>query len=165
MYHLCCHCRQFKSIPTGIPIKAATLNRKINLRSRYERCRRRKIGESTEELEIESEEQQRRGEKIEIDEDRPPAQWLITIYARMVKKRWSATRWPSWSLLPDSQWAHLCLRKGYFMCSWKAYPVDFYLKTLGYTFGFIIVIMARQQRLYREHGDRRSAGDAKPHTR
>jgi hypothetical protein len=25
MYHLCCHCRQFKSIPTGILIKAATL--------------------------------------------------------------------------------------------------------------------------------------------
>jgi formate/nitrite transporter FocA (FNT family) len=64
----------------------------------------------------------------------------------MVKKRWSATRWPSSGQpsLPGYQWAHLCLRKGYFMCSWRV-PGGFLLENLGYTFGFIIVIMARQQ--------------------
>jgi formate/nitrite transporter FocA (FNT family) len=64
----------------------------------------------------------------------------------MVKKRWSAMPWPSSGQpsLPGCQWAHLCWQRD-ISCSAGRCARRFLLENLGYTFGFIIVIMARQQ--------------------
>lgn len=106
-----------------------------------------KIGESTEELEIESEEKAR-GEKIEIDEDRlPPAQWPSTsIYAGMVKRDGARRDGP---LLVSHRCRAIngrisaCERD--ISCAAGRRTRWILLENLGYTFGFIIVIMARQQ--------------------
>lgn len=45
---------------------------------------------------------------------------------------------------PVCRWVPLCSLKVYFTFSWKACRAVL-LENLGYTFGFIIVIMARQQ--------------------
>lgn len=87
-----------------------------------------KIGESKEELEIESEEKDR-GEEIEVDEDRLPSR-AMAIHEHIRRdgeKRWSATRWPCCGqpLQPVCRWAPLCSPKGYFTFSWKAYRAGF----------------------------------------
>jgi formate/nitrite transporter FocA (FNT family) len=149
MYHLCCHCRQFKSIPTGIPIKAATLNRKINLREQNMKdVGEEKIDENTEELEIESEEKAR-GEKIEIDEDRLPSR-AMAIHEHIRQDGEKEMERDAMALFWSAIAAGLSmgaslLAKGIFHVQLEGVPGGFLLENLGYTFGFIIVIMARQQ--------------------
>jgi formate/nitrite transporter FocA (FNT family) len=62
------------------------------------------------------------------------------------KKRWSAMRWPCCGqrLRPVCRWAPPCWRRD-FSRQTGGDPGRFLLENLGYTFGFIIVIMARQQ--------------------
>ena len=82
------------------------------------------------------------------------------------ERRWSAMPWPSSGQLSrlDCQWAPRCLLKGYFMCSWRACPADFtgeprlHLRLYYRHHGPPAAV-------YGEHGDRRTAGDAKPHPR
>ena len=147
MYHLCCHCRQFKSIPTGIPIKPLRLTERSTSGSRYERRGRRKIGESDEELEIESEEKAR-GEKIEIDEDRLPSRAMaIHEHIRRTVKR-DGARCHGPLLVSYRRRAlngRVSARQRDISCSAGRCAGRFLLENLGYTFGFVIVIMARQQ--------------------
>jgi hypothetical protein len=126
-----------------------------------------KIGESDEELEIESEEKAR-GEKIEIDEDRLPSRAMaIHEHIRQdgEKEMERDAMASSGQLSPQgSQWAHLCSPKGYFMFSWKVCRAVFtresrlYLRLCDCHHGPPAAV-------YRKHGDRRSAGDAKPYPR
>lgn len=79
--------------------------------------------------------------------DSPPERWLFTsISARTAKKSWNATQWRYCGqlLLRLSMGASL-LAKGIFHVELEGVPGSFLLENLGYTFGFIIVIMARQQ--------------------
>lgn len=74
--------------------------------------------------------------------------------------------WPSSGQLSPqgSQWAPLCSPKGYFMFSWKVCRAVFtresrlYLRLCDCHHGPPAAV-------YRKHGDRRSAGDAKPYPR
>ena len=127
-----------------------------------------KIGESDEELEIESEEKAR-GEKIEIDEDRLPSR-AMAIHEHIRQDGEKEMERDAMALFWSAIAAGLSmgaslLAKGIFHVQLEGVPGGFLLENLGYTFGFVIVIMARQQLVYRKHGDRRSAGDAKPYPR
>lgn len=55
-------------------------------------------------------------------------------------------RWPCYGqrLRPACRWGPPCWRREFFTSNWRI-PGGFLLENLGYTFGFIIVIMARQQ--------------------
>lgn len=53
------------------------------------------------------------------------------------------------------------LAKGIFHVQLEGVPGGFLLENLGYTFGFIIVIMARQQLFYGEYRHCRTARHAK----
>jgi hypothetical protein len=100
-----------------------------------------------EDVEVESEEKQN-GEEIEVDEDRLPSRAMaIHEHIRQEgKKRWSAMPWRycGQRLPPVCRWAPRCWRKGSSMSIWRN-PGGFLLENLGYTFGFVIVILARQQ--------------------
>ncbi len=106
-----------------------------------------KLKAEDDEREVESEENQR-GEEIEVNEDRlPRGRWRsMNIFARKGKKRWSAMRWPCYGqrLRPACRWGPPCWRREFFTSNWRG-SRRFLLENLGYTFGFIIVIMARQQ--------------------
>jgi formate/nitrite transporter FocA (FNT family) len=105
-----------------------------------------KIGESNED-EIESEEKDR-GEKIEVDEDRLPSR-AMAIHEHIRQDGEKEMERDAMALLWSAIAAGLSmgaslLAKGYFMFSWKECR-RILLENLGYTFGFVIVIMARQQ--------------------
>lgn len=105
-----------------------------------------KLKPAGDEREVESEEKQR-GEEIEVDEDRLPSR-AMAIHEhirRKGKKRWSAMRWPCCGrrLRPVCRWAPPA-GEGIFHVKLEDHG-GFLLENLGYTFGFIIVIMARQQ--------------------
>ena len=107
-----------------------------------------KIGESNEELEIESEEKER-GEKIEIDEDRLPSR-AMAIHEHIRQDGEKEMERDAMALLWSAIAAGLSmgaslLAKGIFHVQLEGVPGGFLLENLGYTFGFIIVIMARQQ--------------------
>lgn len=105
-----------------------------------------KLKAEDDEREVESEENQR-GEEIEVNEDRLPSRAMaIHEHIRQKgKKRWSAMRWPCYGqrLRPACRWGPPCWRREFFTSNWRI-PGGL-LENLGYTFGFIIVIMARQQ--------------------
>ena len=107
-----------------------------------------KIGESDEELEIESEEKAR-GEKIEIDEDRLPSR-AMAIHEHIRQDGEKEMERDAMALFWSAIAAGLSmgaslLAKGIFHVQLEGVPGGFLLENLGYTFGFIIVIMARQQ--------------------
>ena len=107
-----------------------------------------KIGQSTEELEIESEEKAR-GEKIEIDEDRLPSR-AMAIHEHIRQDGEKEMERDAMALFWSAIAAGLSmgaslLAKGIFHVQLEGVPGGFLLENLGYTFGFIIVIMARQQ--------------------
>lgn len=107
-----------------------------------------KIGESNEEHEIESEEKAR-GEEIEIDEDRLPSR-AMAIHEHIRQDGEKEMERDAMALFWSAIAAGLSmgaslLAKGIFHVQLEGVPGGFLLENLGYTFGFIIVIMARQQ--------------------
>ncbi len=105
-----------------------------------------KLKAEDDEREVESEENQR-GEEIEVNEDRLPSR-AMAIHEhirREGEKRWSAMRWPCYGqrLRPACRWG-LPAGEGNFSRQTGGIRAVL-LENLGYTFGFIIVIMARQQ--------------------
>lgn len=107
-----------------------------------------KIGENNEELEIESEEKDR-GEEIEVDEDRLPSR-AMAIHEHIRQDGEKEMERDAMALLWSAIAAGLSmgaslLAKGIFHVQLEGVPGGFLLENLGYTFGFIIVIMARQQ--------------------
>jgi hypothetical protein len=105
-----------------------------------------KIGESDEELEIESEEKAR-GEKIEIDEDRLPSRAMaIHEHIRQDGEK-DGARCHGPLLVSHRRRAlngRICSPKGYFMFSWKVCRAVFTGESRLYL-RLCIVIMARQQ--------------------
>ncbi len=107
-----------------------------------------KIGENNEEHEIESEEKDR-GEEIEVDEDRLPSR-AMAIHEHIRRDGEKEMERDAMALLWSAIAAGLSmgaslLAKGIFHVQLEGVPGGFLLENLGYTFGFIIVIMARQQ--------------------
>ncbi len=87
--------------------------------------------------------------RSKVNEDRLPSR-AMAIHEhirREGEKRWSAMRWPCYGqrLRPACRWGPPLLAKGIFHVKLEGIPGGFLLENLGYTFGFIIVIMARQQ--------------------
>ncbi|HIF4664474.1 TPA: formate/nitrite transporter family protein [Citrobacter koseri] len=107
-----------------------------------------KIDQHSDELEVESEEKQR-GKKIEVDEDRLPSR-AMAIHEHIRQDGEKELERDAMALLWSaiatglSMGASL-LAKGIFHVQLDGVPGSFLLENLGYTFGFIIVIMARQQ--------------------
>jgi formate/nitrite transporter FocA (FNT family) len=107
-----------------------------------------KIDKHTEELEVESEEK-RRGKKIEVDEDRLPSR-AMAIHEHIRQDGEKEMERDAMALFWSAIAAGLSmsaslLAKGIFHVQLDGVPGAFLLENLGYTFGFIIVIMARQQ--------------------
>lgn len=107
-----------------------------------------KIDQHSDELEVESEEKQR-GKKIEVDEDRLPSR-AMAIHEHIRQDGEKELERDSMALLWSAIAAGLSmgaslLAKGIFHVQLDGVPGSFLLENLGYTFGFIIVIMARQQ--------------------
>ena len=107
-----------------------------------------KIAESKEDIEIESEEKAR-GEKIEVDEDRLPSR-AMAIHEHIRQDGEKEMERDAMALFWSAIAAGLSmgaslLAKGIFHVQLEGVPGGFLLENLGYTFGFIIVIMARQQ--------------------
>ncbi|HDR2549870.1 formate/nitrite transporter family protein [Enterobacter ludwigii] len=107
-----------------------------------------KIGESNEEIEIESEEKER-GEEIEINEDRLPSR-AMAIHEQIRQDGEKEMERDAMALFWSAIAAGLSmgaslLAKGIFHVQLEGVPGGFLLENLGYTFGFVIVIMARQQ--------------------
>lgn len=107
-----------------------------------------KIDRHSDELEVESEEKQR-GKKIELDEDRLPSR-AMAIHEHIRQDGEKELERDAMALLWSAIAAGLSmgaslLAKGIFHVQLDDVPGRFLLENLGYTFGFIIVIMARQQ--------------------
>ncbi|MDR2263437.1 MAG: formate/nitrite transporter family protein [Enterobacter asburiae] len=107
-----------------------------------------KIGEQNGDHEVESEEK-RRGEKIEVDEDRLPSR-AMAIHEHIRQDGEKELERDAMALLWSAIAAGLSmgaslLAKGIFHVHLADVPGGFLLENLGYTFGFVIVIMARQQ--------------------
>ena len=107
-----------------------------------------KIDQHSDELEVESEEKQR-GKKIEVDEDRLPSR-AMAIHEHIRQDGEKELERDAMALLWSAIAAGLSmgaslLAKGIFHVQLDGVPGSFLLENLGYTFGFIIVIMARQQ--------------------
>lgn len=107
-----------------------------------------KIYQHSDELEVESEEKQR-GKKIEVDEDRLPSR-AMAIHEHIRQDGEKELERDAMALLWSAIAAGLSmgaslLAKGIFHVQLDGVPGSFLLENLGYTFGFIIVIMARQQ--------------------
>ncbi|EAS3258741.1 hypothetical protein HZ389_000601 [Salmonella enterica] len=107
-----------------------------------------KINRHSSDLEVESEEKQS-GKEIEVDEDRLPSRAMaIHEHIRQdgEKEMERDAMALLWSVIAAglSMGASL-LAKGIFHVQLEGVPGGFLLENLGYTFGFIIVIMARQQ--------------------
>lgn len=106
-----------------------------------------KIDQHNDGIEVESEEKER-GKKIEIDEDRFPSRAMAThehIRQDGEKELEHDVMALLWSAIAAglSMGASL-LAKGAFHVELEGVPGSFLLENLGYTFGFIIVIMACQ---------------------
>lgn len=107
-----------------------------------------KIDQHSDELEVESEEKQR-GKKIEVDEDRLPSR-AMAIHEHIRQDGEKELERDAMALLWSAIAAGLSmgaslLAKGILHVQLYGVPGSFLLENLGYTFGFIIVIMARQQ--------------------
>jgi len=107
-----------------------------------------KIDQHTEELEVESEEK-RRGKEIEVDEDQLPSR-AMAIHEHIRQDGEKELERDAMALLWSAIAAGLSmsasfLAKGIFHVQFEGIPGGMVLENLGYTFGFIIVIMARQQ--------------------
>ncbi|MCS5935282.1 formate/nitrite transporter family protein [Klebsiella variicola subsp. variicola] len=107
-----------------------------------------KLKPADDEREVESEEKQR-GEEIEVDEDRLPSR-AMAIHEHIRQEGEKEMERDALALLWSAIAAGLSmgaslLAKGIFHVKLEGIPGGFLLENLGYTFGFIIVIMARQQ--------------------
>lgn len=107
-----------------------------------------KIDKHSDELEVESEEKTR-GEKIEVDEEHLPSR-AMAIHEHIRQDGEKELERDAMALLWSAIAAGLSmgaslLAKGIFHVQLEGIPGSFVLENLGYTFGFIIVIMARQQ--------------------
>lgn len=107
-----------------------------------------KITRHTDELEVESDEK-RQGKKIEVDEDRLPSR-AMAIHEHIRQDGEKELERDAMALLWSAIAAGLSmgaslLAKGIFHVQLEGVPAGFLLENLGYTFGFVIVIMARQQ--------------------
>lgn len=110
--------------------------------------KQQKIDSHSDELEVESEEKEN-GKKIEVDEDRLPSR-AMAIHEHIRQEGEKEMERDAMALLWSAIAAGLSmgaslLAKGIFHVQLKGVPGGFLLENLGYTFGFIIVIMARQQ--------------------
>lgn len=107
-----------------------------------------KINRHSSDLEVESEEKQS-GKEIEVDEDRLPSR-AMAIHEHIRQDGEKEMERDAMALLWSAIAAGLSmgaslLAKGIFHVQLESVPGGFLLENLGYTFGFIIVIMARQQ--------------------
>lgn len=107
-----------------------------------------KLDKHSDELAVESEEKQD-GKKIELDEDRLPSR-AMAIHEHIRQDGEKELERDAMALLWSAIAAGLSmgaslLAKGIFHVELEGVPGSFLLENLGYTFGFIIVIMARQQ--------------------
>ncbi|TKU39433.1 formate/nitrite transporter family protein [Citrobacter sp. wls716] len=107
-----------------------------------------KIDRHSDELQVESEEK-RSGKKIELNEDRLPSR-AMAIHEHIRQDGEKEMERDAMALLWSAIAAGLSmgaslLAKGIFHVQLEGGPGGFLLENLGYTFGFIIVIMARQQ--------------------
>lgn len=107
-----------------------------------------KIDRHSGEIEVESEEK-KSGEEIEVDEDRLPSR-AMAIHEHIRQEGEKEMERDAMALLWSAIAAGLSmgaslLAKGIFHVQLEGVPGGFLLENLGYTFGFIIVIMARQQ--------------------
>ena len=102
----------------------------------------------SEDVEVESEEKQN-GEEIEVDEERLPSQAMATHEVIRQEGEKELER-DAMALLWSAISAGLSMgasldAKGIFHVHLSELPGGFLLENLGYTFGFVIVILARQQ--------------------
>lgn len=102
----------------------------------------------SEDVEVESEEKQN-GEEIEVDEERLPSQAMATHEVIRQEGEKDLER-DAMALLWSAIAAGLSMgaslvAKGIFHVHLSELPGGFLLENLGYTFGFVIVILARQQ--------------------
>lgn len=107
-----------------------------------------KIDNSSDELEVESQEKES-GEEIEVDEERLPSR-AMAIHEHIRQDGEKEMERDAMALLWSAIAAGLSmgaslLAKGLFHVNLEGVPGSFLIENLGYTFGFIIVIMARQQ--------------------
>ncbi|HBM9258059.1 TPA: formate/nitrite transporter family protein [Citrobacter freundii] len=107
-----------------------------------------KIDRHSDELEVESDEKLT-GKKIELDEDRLPSR-AMAIHEHIRQDGEKEMERDAMALLWSAIAAGMSmgaslLAKGIFHVQLEGVPGGFLLENLGYTFGFIIVIMARQQ--------------------
>lgn len=107
-----------------------------------------KIDRSSDELEVESEENSS-GEDIDVDEENLPSK-AMAIHEHIRQDGEKELERDAMALLWSAIAAGLSmgaslLAKGVFHINLEGVPGGFLLENLGYTFGFIIVIMARQQ--------------------
>ncbi|MCL5498255.1 formate/nitrite transporter family protein [Escherichia coli] len=107
-----------------------------------------KIDKHTDEIEVESEEKIG-GEQIEVDEERLPSR-AMAIHEHIRQDGEKELERDAMALFWSAIAAGLSmgaslLAKGIFHVQLEGVPAAFILENLGYTFGFIIVIMARQQ--------------------
>lgn len=107
-----------------------------------------KIDRNSDELQVESDEKLE-GKKIEVDEDRLPSR-AMAIHEHIRQDGEKEMERDAMALLWSAIAAGLSmgaslLAKGIFHVQLEGVPGGFLLENLGYTFGFIIVIMARQQ--------------------
>ncbi|WLI78972.1 formate/nitrite transporter family protein [Kosakonia sp. H02] len=107
-----------------------------------------KIDQHSDDIKVESEEK-KRGEKIELDEERLPSR-AMAIHEHIRQDGEKELERDAMALFWSAIAAGLSmgaslLAKGIFHVQLAGIPGGFLLENLGYTFGFIIVIMARQQ--------------------
>jgi formate/nitrite transporter FocA (FNT family) len=107
-----------------------------------------KIDRSSDELEVESEENSS-GKDIDVDEENLPSK-AMAIHEHIRQDGEKELERDAMALLWSAVAAGLSmgaslLAKGVFHINLEGVPGGFLLENLGYTFGFIIVIMARQQ--------------------
>lgn len=110
--------------------------------------KKEKIDRHSDELQVESDEKLE-GKKIEVDEDRLPSR-AMAIHEHIRQDGEKEMERDAMALLWSAIAAGLSmgaslLAKGIFHVQLEGVPGGFLLENLGYTFGFIIVIMARQQ--------------------
>ena len=107
-----------------------------------------KIGKEEDEHAVESDEKSQ-GKDIEVDEDRLPSR-AMAIHEHIRQDGEKELERDAMALLWSAIAAGLSmgaslLAKGIFHVQLEGVPGGFLLENLGYTFGFVIVIMARQQ--------------------
>lgn len=107
-----------------------------------------KIDPHSDDIKVESDEK-KRGEKIELDEERLPSR-AMAIHEHIRQDGEKELERDAMALFWSAIAAGLSmgaslLAKGIFHVQLDGIPGGFLLENLGYTFGFIIVIMARQQ--------------------